>query len=41
LALEVSHDAYVLETGSLLLSGPAGEVLENPKVKEAYLGEGV
>ncbi len=41
LALEVSHDAYVLETGSLLLSGPAAEVLENPKVKEAYLGEGV
>ena len=41
LALEVSHVAYVLETGSLLLSGPAAEVLKNPKVKEAYLGETV
>lgn len=39
LALEASHDAYVLETGSILLSGEASEVLGNPKVKEAYLGE--
>ncbi len=41
LALETSHYAYVLETGSILLEGEASGVLENPKVKEAYLGERV
>jgi branched-chain amino acid transport system ATP-binding protein len=39
LALEASHYAYVLETGNILLEGKAVEVLKNPKVKEAYLGE--
>jgi branched-chain amino acid transport system ATP-binding protein len=39
LALEVSNYAYVLETGTVLLEGEAKKVLENPKVKEAYLGE--
>jgi branched-chain amino acid transport system ATP-binding protein len=39
LALEASRYAYVLETGSILLEGEAQEVLRNPKVKEAYLGE--
>ena len=39
LALEASHYAYVLETGTILLEGEAVKVLENPKVKEAYLGE--
>ncbi len=41
LALEASRYAYVLETGNILLEGPAEQVLENPKVKEAYLGETV
>jgi len=39
LALEASHYAYVLETGNILLEGEAVDVLKNPKVKEAYLGE--
>ncbi|HTC21983.1 MAG TPA: ATP-binding cassette domain-containing protein, partial [bacterium] len=39
LALEVSRTAYVLETGSVLMEGEAGEILRNPKVKKAYLGE--
>jgi branched-chain amino acid transport system ATP-binding protein len=39
LALEASHYAYVLETGSTILEGEASKVLNNPKVKEAYLGE--
>jgi branched-chain amino acid transport system ATP-binding protein len=39
LALEASRTAYVLETGNILLEGEAGKVLENPKVKQAYLGE--
>lgn len=37
-ALEVSHRAYVLETGSIVLEGKGSELLTNPKVKEAYLG---
>ncbi len=39
LALESSHRAYVLETGGIILEGEASEVLHNPKVKQAYLGE--
>jgi branched-chain amino acid transport system ATP-binding protein len=39
LALEASHYAYVLETGSILLEGEASKVLSDPRVKEAYLGE--
>lgn len=37
-ALEVADYAYVLETGSLVLEGAAKEVMNNPRVKEAYLG---
>ncbi len=39
LALEASHTAYVLETGNTILEGEASKVLNDPKVKEAYLGE--
>lgn len=39
LALEHSHRGYVMESGELALSGPARDVLTNPKVREAYLGE--
>jgi len=38
LALQVAHHAYILETGRLVLSGPAGELRQNPEVKRAYLG---
>jgi branched-chain amino acid transport system ATP-binding protein len=38
-ALKHSHRAYVLETGTVTLTGPSPEVAANPKVKEAYLGE--
>lgn len=41
LALAASHYAYVLETGTILLEGEADQVLQNPKVKQAYLGEAV
>ena len=37
-ALEFAHYGYVLETGSMVLEGPAEEVMNNPRVKEAYLG---
>ena len=39
LALEVSSRAYVMETGLITLSGPARELLTDPKVRAAYLGE--
>jgi branched-chain amino acid transport system ATP-binding protein len=37
-ALEISSRAYVLETGRITLEGRGKELLENPYVKEAYLG---
>jgi branched-chain amino acid transport system ATP-binding protein len=39
LALEVSSRGYVMETGLITLSGPARELLVDPKVRSAYLGE--
>ena len=39
LALEVSSRGYVMETGLITLSGPARELLVDPKVRAAYLGE--
>jgi len=39
LALEVSSRGYVMETGLITLSGPAHELLVDPKVRAAYLGE--
>ena len=38
MALSISHRAYVLETGRIVLSGDAHAVAENPQVKSAYLG---
>ncbi len=37
-ALSVAHYAYILEVGRVVLEGPGKELLENPGVKEAYLG---
>ena len=37
-ALSVSERAYVLETGHVVLSGKAGELLADPRVQESYLG---
>ncbi len=38
MALRFAHRAYVIETGRIVLSGPAREIAANPKVREAYLG---
>ncbi|WP_353093624.1 ABC transporter ATP-binding protein [Tissierella praeacuta] len=38
-ALEIADYAYVLETGSLVLEGQGEELLNDEKVKAAYLGE--
>jgi len=37
-ALKVAHHSYVLESGKIVLEGMASELLDNPKVKEVYLG---
>ena len=39
LALEVAHRGYVMESGLITLSGEAKALLNDPKVREAYLGE--
>ncbi|MFN0316232.1 MAG: ABC transporter ATP-binding protein, partial [Burkholderiales bacterium] len=39
LALEVSQRGYVMESGKVTLTGQAKELLENPQVRKAYLGE--
>jgi branched-chain amino acid transport system ATP-binding protein len=38
MALRTAHRGYVLETGTITLTGTGEELLGNPRVKEAYLG---
>jgi branched-chain amino acid transport system ATP-binding protein len=38
-ALKLAHRGYVMETGEIKLSGPADELLADPRIREAYLGE--
>ena len=38
MALSIATRAYVLETGSIILSGTGKELLNNPEVMKAYLG---
>ena len=37
-SLKISHRGYVIETGSIVLTGTGEELLENKKVKRAFLG---
>lgn len=37
-SLRISHRAYVLETGRVVLSGTGAELLDNAHVKKAFLG---
>ena len=39
MALKTADIAYVLETGEIVLNGSGKELLENPSVREAYLGK--
>ncbi len=39
LALETSQRAYVMESGEITLHGDAAQLLDDPKVRAAYLGE--
>jgi branched-chain amino acid transport system ATP-binding protein len=38
LALEIAHEAYILQTGRIVLSGPARALRDDPRVRDAYLG---
>jgi len=38
MALRIAHKGYVLETGSIVLQGPASDLIDNEHVKKAYLG---
>ena len=38
LALQIAHDAYVLQTGRIVLEGPAVELRADPRIRDAYLG---
>ena len=38
-ALSIADRAYVLETGNIVLSGDAKELMNNESIKKAYLGE--
>ncbi len=39
MALSISHRAYVLETGTITIQGDAKDLLNDPRVKKAYLGQ--
>lgn len=38
-ALKIAHHGYVLETGNIALEGPGSVLLEDERVRKAYLGE--
>jgi branched-chain amino acid transport system ATP-binding protein len=40
-ALNISHFSYVLETGRIILKGLSEELIHEPKIKEAFLGQKV
>jgi branched-chain amino acid transport system ATP-binding protein len=39
MALQVADRAYVLQTGQVVLSGPAAQLRENEMIRHAYLGQ--
>jgi branched-chain amino acid transport system ATP-binding protein len=38
LALQIAHRGYVLQTGRIVLTGSAQDLLNDPRIREAYLG---
>jgi branched-chain amino acid transport system ATP-binding protein len=40
MALKAAHRGYVLETGTIAMSGPASDLLSDERVRAAYLGDG-
>jgi branched-chain amino acid transport system ATP-binding protein len=41
LALETPHQAHVLVTGEIALSGKSSKLRQDPRIRAAYLGEDV
>ena len=39
MALQAAHTAYVLETGKITMSGKGSELIQDERIKEAYLGK--
>jgi branched-chain amino acid transport system ATP-binding protein len=39
LALQAAHRGYVMDSGLITMSGNARDMLDDPKVRAAYLGE--
>jgi branched-chain amino acid transport system ATP-binding protein len=39
LALQAAHRAYVMDSGLITMSGQSRDMLDDPRVREAYLGE--
>ena len=37
-ALQLSHRAYVIQTGKIVMEGKSDDLLQNPVIEEAYLG---
>ncbi len=37
-ALKIADRGYVMETGQITMQGPAGELIADPRIREAYLG---
>ena len=38
LALDLADHAYLMETGNMVMSGPAAELRQNDAIRRAYLG---
>lgn len=38
MALQIAHRAYVMETGSIVLSGTGAELMQSDEIRKAYLG---
>jgi branched-chain amino acid transport system ATP-binding protein len=39
LALQAAHRGYVMDSGAITMTGNAADMLDDPRVKAAYLGE--
>ncbi len=39
-ALEIADRAYVMETGQIVLEGDADDLIQDPEIRDAYLGKG-
>jgi branched-chain amino acid transport system ATP-binding protein len=39
MALQAAHRGYVMESGTISIAGQAQALLDDPRVRQAYLGE--